>query len=101
LDACIDAIQQIKDHIAEQVSQLQRKLAKKQRALDSPDKPKDLSMMGLGVSLRDCSLELKRYEAFQTSRMIECLQAKAAQMDANDKLLATEIEAVVAAGLKR
>jgi hypothetical protein len=58
-------------------------------------------MMDLGVSLRDSRLELKKYEAFQTSRMIECLQAKTAQMDANDKLLVTELEAAIAAGLKR
>jgi hypothetical protein len=57
--------------------------------------------MDLGVSLRDYSLELKKNEAFQTYRMIECLQAMTAQMDANDKLLVTEIEAVIAAGLKR
>jgi len=57
--------------------------------------------MGLGVSPRDCSLDLKKYEAFQTSRIIEGLQAKTAQMDANDELLAAEMEAVIAAGLKR
>ena len=97
----MDIIQKMKDHIALQVNQLERKLAKKQRALDNPNKQVDLSMMDLGVSLRDSSSELKKYEAFQTSRMIECFQAKTAQMDANDKLLVTEIEAVIAAGLKR
>jgi len=43
--------------------------------------------MGLAVSVRDSSLELKTYEVFQTSRVIELMQAKIAQMNANDKLL--------------
>ncbi len=87
--------------MARQVDHLERELAEKQRALDNPNKQVDLIMMDLGVSLRDSSSELKKYEAFQTSRMIECLQAKTAQMDANDKLLVTELEAAIAAGLKR
>ncbi len=87
--------------MARQVDHLEKELAEKQRALDNPNKQVDLSMMDLGVSLRDSRSELKKYETFQTSRMIECLQAKTAQMDANDKLLVTEIEVVIAAGLKR
>ena len=96
----MNKITKIKDHVVLQISQLERKLAKKQRAQENP-KQVDLSMMDLGVSLRDSCLELKKYEAFQTSRMIECFQKKIAQMDANDKLMASEIEAVIAAGYKR
>ena len=87
--------------MARQVNHLERELAEKQRALDNPNKQVDLSVLDLGVSLRDSSSELKKYEAFQTSRMIECFQEKTAQMDANDKLLVTELEAALAAGLKR
>jgi flagellar biosynthesis chaperone FliJ len=102
LDASKDKTEKMKDHLARQINQLERKLAKKQRALDDPKKQVDLSLTDLpGVLLRDSSFELKKFEAFQASRMIECFREKIAQMDANDKLQSTQIQEVLAAGFTR
>ena len=101
-DEYIDKIEKMKDHLARQIVLFESKLAKKQRALDDPKKQVDLSLVDLpGVLFRDSSFEHKKYVAFQVSRMIECFRKKIAEMDANDKLLYTEIQAVIAAGLKR
>ncbi len=102
LDASQAKTEKMKDHLARQINQLEKKFAKKQRALDDPKKQVDLSLMDLpGVLLRDSSFELKKFEAFQISRVIECFRVKIAQMEANEKLQCTEIQEVLAAGLKR
>ena len=61
----MDKIQKIKDHIAKSVNNLEKKLAKKKRALDDAKNQVDFGVADLPeVLFRDSGNELKKYETF-------------------------------------